>query len=113
VTSLLVLDVDPGVAVGDGEVEVRVADWPVLALLLAFKLVELSFEGGTGGRLRIGVEVLVESWTISFPWTTILSLDFFKSRVRVTSPPKSRSKAVETLMLMTPRNPWSLRLNFF
>lgn len=92
--SLLVLDEDPGVAVGDGEVEVSVAGRPVLALLLAFGLVELSFAGGTGGRLRIGVEVLVESWTISFPWTTILSLDFFKSRVRVTGQGQTINKGI-------------------
>jgi hypothetical protein len=85
VASLLVLDVDdPVVVMGGGEVEVAVADVPGVGLLLALRLDELSLEGGTGGRLRIGVEVLVESWTISLPWTTMLSFDFFKSRVRVT-----------------------------
>jgi hypothetical protein len=72
---------------------------------------------------------------MSLPWTTRLSLDFFKSRVRVSvsgqksmrnqghmdgnrtkgspSPPSSKSRTLETLTLMTPRKPWSLRLNFF
>jgi hypothetical protein len=48
VSSLLVLEVEPGAAAGDGEAEVRALDWPAVGLLVALRLDELSFEGGTG-----------------------------------------------------------------
>jgi hypothetical protein len=35
------------------------------------------------GFWRIGVDVFVDRWMMSFPWTTRLSLDFFRSRVKV------------------------------
>lgn len=56
---------------------------------------------------------LVVTCTMSLPWTTSWSFDRFRSRVNVSSPPRSRSTAWAMGILMTPRKPWSFFLNFF
>ena len=37
------------------------------------------------GGLLMGWEMLVERYMISFPWTTRLSLDFFRSKVSIST----------------------------
>jgi hypothetical protein len=80
----------------------------------------------------MGAARLVERLRISLPWTTMLSLDFLRSRVSISagsvsscmsclvageeclpSPPASRSITEPMRTLMTPRKPWSFFLNFF
>ena len=74
---------------------------------------------------------LVERLRMSLPCTTMLSLDFFRSRVSISasdvsswsgrqsvmgcppSPPASKSMTLPIRTLMTPRKPWSFFLNFF
>jgi len=57
--------------------------------------------------------MLVVRWTMSLPWTTSWSLERLRSRVNVSSPPRSRSTLLAMGRLMTPRKPWSFFLNFF
>lgn len=77
--------------------------------------VERVLRGGPGTALVLGIGVarLVESWRMSFPLTTVLSLLFLRSRVSISSPPASKSMIDPTRTLMTPKNPWSFFLNFF
>jgi hypothetical protein len=85
--------------------------------------------GGFWTPWLMGVDRLVERLRISLPWTTMLSLDFLRSRVSISglelagalgverpnlpSPPASRSITDPMRTLMTPKKPWSFFLNFF